>query len=164
MEVKRFQDSRNSELDEFEKRYQFLKSEYSSALSSAINETDANQQQILIQRTQEINRQLTEELHGIVAILNKGSPGFNPKKLEDLTAELIKYQHDYAEIEKSNDKVTTLKMILNTNSEKLANAQNMYYIYIGLLLILTCYICYLVFTSSFASKAVKTITQTEPMR
>ena len=85
MEVKSFQDSRNTELDSFQKRYRFLKSEYSSTLASAINETDANEQQTLVKRVQDINKQLTEELHVIIASLNKGSTGFNPKKLEDLT-------------------------------------------------------------------------------
>ena len=164
MEVKSFQDSRNKELEEFQKRYQFLKSEYSSTLASAINESDANQQQILIQRVQQINKQLTEELHSIIGTLNKGSPGFSPKKLEDLTEELIKYQNDYSEIEKSNDKVKTLTLILNNTKENLGKAENMYYVYIGLLLILTVYICYLVFSSSFASKVVKPIAQIGSMR
>jgi hypothetical protein len=136
MEVKSFQDSRNTELDSFQKRYRFLKSEYSSTLASAINETDANEQQTLVKRVQDINKQLTEELHEIIASLNKGSTSFNPKKIEDLTEELIKYQHDYAEIEKSNDKVTTLKMILNTTTQKLENATWMYYVYMSLLAIL----------------------------
>ena len=162
MEVKSFQDSRKSELDSFEKRYRFLRSEYSSTLASAINETDANQQQTLVKRVQDINKQLTEELHGIIATLNKGSKGFNPKKLEDLTEELIKYQHDYAEIEKSNDKVTTLKMILNTTTEKLKNARWMYYVYISLLAILSLYLFYLIFNTSFGKSIAKTIGRTGP--
>ena len=157
MEVKSFQDSRNAELDSFQKRYRFLKSEYSSTLASAINETDANEQQILVKRVQDINKQLTEELHGIIASLNKGSTGFNPKKLEDLTEELIKYQHDYAEIEKSNDKVTTLKMILNTTAQKLENATWMYYVYISLLGILALYLFYLIFTTSIGKTISNTI-------
>ena len=157
MEVKSFQDSRNSELDSFQKRYRFLKSEYSSTLASAINETDANEQQKLVKRVQDINKQLTEELHGIIAILNKGSTGFNPKKLEDLTEELIKYQHDYAEIEKSNDKVTTLKMILHTTTERLKNATWMFYINVSLLGILGLYLFYLIFNTTFGKSVVKTI-------
>ena len=162
MEVKSFQDSRNSELDSFEKRYRFLKSEYSSTLASAINETDANEQQKLVKRVQDINKQLTEELHGIIASLNKGSTGFNPKKLEDLTEELIKYQHDYAEIEKSNDKVTTLKMILNTTTQKLENATWMYYVYISLLAILALYLFYLIFNTTIGKSIVKTIRTVGP--
>jgi hypothetical protein len=109
MDVKNFQDSRNSELDAFKKSFTFLKGEYSKALSSAIREPDPNQQQILIQRVQQINSQLASELNGIINVLNKDSKGFNAKELDDLTNDLIQYQKDYAEIEKSKDKVTTLK-------------------------------------------------------
>ena len=48
MDVKNFQDSRNSELDAFKKQYSFLKTQYSTALSAAINESDPASQQALI--------------------------------------------------------------------------------------------------------------------
>ena len=73
MEVKEFQDSRNLKMADFKKQYQFLKGEYVSTLSSAIKEADANQQQILIQRVQQINTQLTEEINNMISsIINIG--------------------------------------------------------------------------------------------
>jgi hypothetical protein len=62
MDVKKFQDSRNKELSDFKKQYQLLKTEYSTTLSAAINEPDPNQQVVLIQRVQQINAQLADEL------------------------------------------------------------------------------------------------------
>lgn len=150
MEVKKFQDSRNTELDTFKKQYQFLKKEYSDALSSAIKESDPAQQQILMSRIQQINGNLAEELHGIINSLNKGSTGFDAKELDDLTADLIKYQQDYAEIEKSKDKVATLKLIRTRTEDNLKSATFMYYIYIAILVALSFYVGYLVLTSSWS--------------
>lgn len=150
MDVKKFQDSRDAELVGFKKQYQFLKGEYASALSAAIKEPDPSQQIILIQRVQQINAQLADELHSIINILNKGTSGFEPKELDDLTNDLIKYQKEYAEIEKSKDKVDTLKLIRHSTSDKLNNATFMYYVYIAILVSLSVYVAYLVLTTSWA--------------
>jgi hypothetical protein len=150
MEVKKFQDSRNKELTDFKKQYQFLKSEYSAALSAAIKEPDPNQQLVLVQRVQEINAQLVNEVHNIINILNKGTDNFKPKELDDLTNDLIKYQKEYTEIEKSKDKVDTLKLIHTNTSEKLDNATFMYYVYIAILVTLSVYVAYLVLTTTWA--------------
>jgi hypothetical protein len=161
MDVKKFQDSRDAELVGFKKQYQFLKGEYASALSAAIKEPDPSQQIILVQRVQQINAQLADELHSIINILNKGVSGFEPKELDDLTNDLIKYQKEYAEIEKSKDKVDTLKLIRNSTSENLNNATFMYYVYIAILVSLSVYVAYLVLTTSWA-QSLKTIFSTRP--
>ena len=155
MDVKNFQDSRNSELDSFKKQYQFLKKEYSDALSSSIKETDPEQQQILISRVQQVNGNLAEELHGIINVLNKGSSGFDAKELDDLTADLIKYQKDYAEIEKSKDKVATLKLIRTRTADTLNTATFMYYVYIAILVVLSFYGGYLVLTTTWSQTISK---------
>jgi len=149
MDVKEFQDSRNEKLNAFQKQYEFLKKEYASTLNSAINESDPEQQQNLIQRVQQINSNLASELHQILDSLNKGENGFEPKKLNDLTNDLIAYQKEYAEIEKSKDKVTTLKLIQETTSKKLESATIMYYIYIAILVVISFYVCYLVLSTSW---------------
>jgi hypothetical protein len=158
MEVKAFQDARNSDLDAFKKKYEFLKGEYSKTLSGAIKEEDPNQQQTLMQRVQEINSQLVEELHGMIASLNKGSKGFDVKDMDELTAELIKYQKDYADIEKSKDKVTTLKLIKNTTTETLKKATVMYYVYITILIVLSFYVAFLVLKTNWVETVTETIT------
>lgn len=151
MDVKNFQDSRNSELDAFKKQYSFLKTQYSTALSAAINESDPASQQALISQVQQINSQLSNELHGIIGILNKGSNKFDPKQLDDLTNDLIQYQKDYNELEKSKDKIATLKIIANTNATTLKNATWMYYIYIAILVILSGYLGYIILTTTWKS-------------
>ena len=151
MDAKNFQDSRNSELDAFKKQYSFLKTQYSTALSAAINESDHAKQQALISQIQQINSELSNELHGIIGILNKGSNKFDPKQLDDLTNDLIQYQKDYSELEKSKDKVATLKIIANTNAATLRNATWMYYIYIAILVIIAGYLGYLILTTTWKS-------------
>lgn len=164
MDVKKFQDSRKAELDTFKKQYQFLKKEYSDALSSAIKEPDPAQQLTLIGRIQQINGQLAEELHGIINILNKGSNGFDPKELDELTTDLITYQKEYSEIEKSKDKVATLKLIRERTASNLNTAATMYYIYIAILIALSFYVVYLVLKTSWAQNVSKIITSSTVLR
>ena len=156
MEVKQFQDSRNAELESFTKQYAFLKTEYSKTLESALRESDPEEQQVLITNIQQINSQLTEELHTIISKLNKGSSGFDPKQMDELTADLIQYQKDYAEIEKSKDRVMTLKKIFSTTSQNLQSANFMYYLYIAILLVLCFYVSYLVLQTSWSKPLFST--------
>ena len=160
MDVKKFRDSRNAELVSFKKQYQFLKGEYSAALSSAIKESDPSQQLVLIQRVQQINAQLADELRSIINILNKGTSGFEPKELDDLTNDLIKYQKEYDEIEKSKDKVDTLKLIRHSMSEKLNSVTFMYYVYIAILVGLSVFVGYLVLTTTWSQSLRSVFTGT----
>ena len=136
MEVREFQDSRKAELDAFQKQYTTLKEQYSSALSSAINEKDPEKQQELIGQVQSLNTQMADEIRGILGILNKGAEGFDPKTLDSLTADLITYQKDYAEIERTKDRVNTLKLIHSGTLKDLQSATYWYYVYIAILILL----------------------------
>jgi len=155
MEIKQFEDSRAKDLDAFNTRFSFLKQEYSVALNSAIAETDQAAQAGLIGRIQQLNSQMTEELRGMIAILSK-SP--DQKNIDELTEQLIQYQKDYAEIQQSQDKLMTLKLIKNTTKETLVKAQYTYWIYLGLLILLCFIIAYQVFKVSIGS-VVKGVTQ-----
>lgn len=162
MDVKKFQEMRNDEMSTFKENYGFLKTQYSSALASAIREPDPQNQQNLIQQVQQANAKLTELLHGIIGDINKHTDKFDAKELDALTADLIQYQHDYAEIEKSKDKMATLKIIGAKTKENLASATNMYYFYVFALVMLCFYVGYLVLQTSWAKSAVSTITQALP--
>jgi len=151
MDVKEFQDSRNSELDVFSKQYSFLKQQYSSTLSSAIQESDPAKQQELIQQVQQLNTQMADEIRTILNTLNKGAQGFDPKTLDDLTADLIQYQKDYAEIERTKDRVNTLKLIHTSTLKNLDTATTWYYIFVGVLIMLCFLVAFQVFKSPFSS-------------
>ena len=113
-------------------RYGFLKSEYSSALLFAIQ----NPSNESIQRVLDINAQLIEEVNELVSQLKGGD------SIESLMTDLIKYQKDYAEINQSQNKITTLKMIYISTSDQLKTANILYYIYLGLLVLLSFVIVY----------------------
>jgi hypothetical protein len=157
MDVQKFRDSRQTELTDFKKQYNFLKTEYSSVLSSAINESDPAKQQELIQQVLSINSSMTSDLRDIIGKLNQGSQGFNPKELNDLTKDLIQYQKDYADIEQSQDRVNTLKLIHKGNKTKLETAMTMYNLYIAILVILAFLVAYLVFRTEWARRIVATV-------
>jgi small-conductance mechanosensitive channel len=76
------------------------------------------------------------KIYSNIGVLNKGTEVFDPKTLDSLTADLIKYQKDYAEIEKTKDRVNTLKLIHAGTLKDLESATYWYYIYIAILIIL----------------------------
>ena len=149
MDIQRFRHSRDSELSDFRKQYNFLKTQYSSVLTSAIQENDPQSQQNLIQQVLQINSSLADELRSIISKLNQGSEGFNPKELSQLTSDLIQYQKDYAELEQSRDKVNTLKLIRESNNKKINSASFIFNIYIAIFVALSFIVAYLVFKTEW---------------
>lgn len=158
MEIKEFQDSRNSKLAEFEKGYNFLKTQYSSTLLSAIQEPDPAAQQQLISRILQLNSELSSQVRSILSDLNQGSGSFDPKTLDDLTNDLIEYQKQYHEIQNNKDKLQTLKLIYSTNKQKLKETEVMYNFYIGALILLSFIAIYLVLRTTSISETVDAVT------
>ena len=158
MDIKQFQDSRKSQLDEFEKQYSYLKSEYATALKSSIAETDPATQQELVTRVQQINEEMSGELRDILGVLNKGAESFDPTTIDKLTQDLIKYQEDYKKIQQSQDRLKTLKLILNTNKTTLLEANWAYNLYIGLIILL-CFVIVFFIMRIKPSEIVSSVTQ-----
>lgn len=157
MDIKNFQDRRNQKLLDFEKRFDFLKQEYTNALNMTLLEEDPKNQPILVSRVQQLNTQMTDELREIITELTKQQE--QEGSIDDLTKQLIQYQKDYAEIQQSQDKLTTLKLIKNSNSQTLSEAQTMYWVYLIALILLTFLIIFNVFKVSLSS-SIDTIKQT----
>jgi hypothetical protein len=154
MDIKEFSDSRNAQLAAFQKQYTYLKSQYSTAVLAAIQETDPEKQQALIQQILAVNQELSSQLKEILGLLNKGSDSFDSKTLSDLTSDLISYEKEFQEMQASNDKVSTLKRIQATNSSNLGSAQAMYNIYLSVLIFLCVVLSYLVIKSSWTQTIV----------
>lgn len=157
MDIQKFRNDRSTELSDFKKQYIFLKSEYSSALTSAIQEQDPARQQELIQQVLSLNSSMTSELRDIIAKINQGANGFNPRELNDLTKDLISYQKEYQEIEQTKDKVNTLKRIQQTTTSKLGVASTMYNVYIVLIVALLLVVVFLIFKTEWARRMVSTL-------
>jgi DNA repair exonuclease SbcCD ATPase subunit len=157
MEIKQFQDSRNAKLADFDKAYNFLKTEYSSTLLSAIQEPDPAAQQQLISRVLQLNTELSSQVRSILSDINQGAGSFNPKTLDELTNDLIEYQKQYQEIQNNKDKLQTIKIIYSTNKKKLVETEFMYTIYLTALILLTFLVIYFVMRTSSISDTVDSI-------
>lgn len=154
MDVQKFRDSRERELSEFQQKNNFLKTEYKSALSSAIREADPASQQDLIQHVLQLNASMADEIRSMISKMNQGTGKFNSADLNQLTTELIQYQKEYDEIEHSKDKVNTLKRIHEDTKNKTTMASTMYSIYIAVFIILLCVVAYLVFKTEWARRVI----------
>lgn len=161
MEIRQFQDARDSALTDFEKTYDSLQREYSSALMAAIQETDADLQQQLVSRVLSINADLSNELRQILSEINKGSSSVPSKTTDELTADLIRYQKEYSEIEKGKNRLQTLKLINQSNEQKLKDTTFMYNIYIGALIFLVFIIGFLVLRTNWR-QAYTAVTSSMP--
>lgn len=157
MDIKKFQDSRDTKLSDFQKGYNFLKTQYSGALLAAIQENDPSAQQQLISTVLNINSELSESLRGILGDLNKGDPTFDPTTINDLTSDLIEYQKQYHEIAQRKDKLQTMKLIYASNRDKLEAATNMYNIYFGSLILLVFLIIFLIIRTSWTGSVFSTV-------
>jgi ABC-type Na+ efflux pump permease subunit len=84
---------------------------------------------------------------------------FDSTVINKLTQELVQYQKEITELHDANDKITTLRLIKNTTSEKLKEASWMYFFYLGSLIFLSFVIVYFVMRTTVSS-VVKSVTQT----
>jgi hypothetical protein len=153
-----FEDSRNTDLQNFQTQYAALKTQYSTAISAAIQEKDPAAQNNLIQQVLTVNQNLTEAIRGIITKLNQGTDKIDTATLDSLTADLIKYQQDYQNLKTSIDKLQTLKMIQATATKKLDAAIWSYNVYLAALCILCLVIIMLAIRASWTTSVVKEVT------
>jgi len=153
-----FEDSRNTDLQNFQKQYATLKTEYSTAISAAIQETSPASQNTLIQKVLTTNQKLTEAIRGIITKLNQGTDQIDNATLDGLTADLIKYQQDYQNLKSSIDQLQTLKMIQATATKKLDAAIWSYNVYLAALCILCLVIIMLAIRASWTTNVIKQVT------
>lgn len=147
MDIKKFQDARNTKLSNFEKQYASLKTQYSAALTAAISEPNLTKREPLVQKVLSVNGEMSAAVKDIMSSLNEGTEKFTPKTLTDLTNDLIQYQKEYNEIVESKDKLQTLKIIQNTTNDNLSSAEWMYNFYLFSLIALIFIVIYLVFST-----------------
>jgi len=153
-----FEDSRNTDLQNFQTQYATLKTEYSTAISAAIQETSPASQNTLIQQVLTVNQNLTDAIRGIITKLNQGTDQIDTATLDGLTADLIKYQQDYQNLKSSIDQLQTLKMIQATATKKLDAAIWSYNVYLAALCILCLVIIMLAIRASWTTNVIKQVT------
>jgi signal transduction histidine kinase len=144
MEADNFKKSRDSKLSEFHTTYNTLQTQYSSALLAAIQEEDSEMQQELIQEVLNVNSEMTDQVRTIIGELHRGKSTVDTTALDKLKQDLIDYQKQHNEIQQSEDKLTTLKMIQYASKEKIDQAYWMYFMYLFALITLIFIVSYLV--------------------
>ena len=161
MEIKQFESARHSALSDFQSTYDSLKREYSSAIMAAIEEPDPEKQQQLVSRVLSINADLSNEVRQVLTDMNKSSGDVPSKTMDDLTADLIRYQKEYSDIEKGKDRLQTLKLINTSNDQKLQDTKLMYNVYIGALVFLIFIVGFLVLRTNWR-QAYRTVAYAMP--
>jgi hypothetical protein len=153
-----FEDSRKTDLQNFETEYANLKTQYSTAISAAIQENDPASQNTLIEKVLTVNQNLTGAIRNIITKLNQGTDQIDSATMDSLTADLIKYQQDYQNLKSSIDKLKTLKMIQADITNKLNAAIWSYTMYLAALCVLCLVIIMLAIRASWTTNVVKEIT------
>lgn len=158
MEIKEFENERNEKIAEFQKSYNFLKTQYSSTLLAAIQEKDPAQQQKLVSQVLQINSDLSEAIREIVSQISKGTDTISSTTLDKLTQDLIDYQKQYQDIQDTKNKVETLKRIYATDKKKINDISLMYNIYLFALIVVIFIIIFLIIRMPISSaiQSVKT--------
>lgn len=123
--------------------------EYKRLVLAAIKEKDSEKQQDLIQRILQTNADISQDIRDELTKLH--SKPSSVDMIQNLTDQLLEYQKQYADIQQSNDKVVTLRMIYADNKQKLEQAESMYNLYLVGILILCVLIGILVFNVAFKS-------------
>lgn len=151
MEIKEFENERNEKIAEFQKSYNFLKTQYSSTLLAAIQEKDPAQQQKLVSQVLQINSDLSEAIREIVSQITKGTDTISSTTLDKLTQDLIDYQKQYQDIQDTKNKVETLKRIYATDKKKINDISLMYNIYLFALIVVIFIIIFLIIRMPISS-------------
>ena len=153
-----FEDSRKTDLQNFQTQYASLKAQYATAISAAIQENDPASQNNLIEKVLTVNQNLTSAIRGIIIQLSQGTDKIDTATMDSLTADLIKYQQDYQSLKTSIDKLKTLKMIQATITNKLNAAIWSYTMYLAALCLLCLVIIMLAIRASWTTNVVKGLT------
>lgn len=158
MDIRAFDDSRKTDLQNFQTEYEGLKTQYSATIAAAIQESQPAAQNTLIQKVLSLNQNMTNAIRGIITKLSQGTSEIDTATVEQLTVDLIKYQQDYQNLKDSMDKLQTLKMIDATTSKKLISAVSAYNIYLFALCILCLSVIMLAIRASWSTNVVKEVT------
>ena len=126
--------------------------EYKRLVLAAIQEKSSEKQQDLIQRILETNADISQDIRDELTKLH--SKPSSVDMIQNLTDQLLEYQKQYKEIQQSNDKLVTLRMIYADNSHKLEQAESMYNLYVIGIVIISALIGILVFRTALTSSYI----------
>jgi len=158
MDVKAFEKARTEKLEGYNKEYSEKKRDYTVTMDAAIQEGDPRQQNELIQNVLSINSELSEFLRSMIQDVTQGDNSINSATVNQLNAELIKYQQEFQAVNDSEDKIRTLKMLQATNSGLVSTALRTYYMYLAAIVVLILICVYFTIKTSWATSLTQTMT------
>jgi hypothetical protein len=131
MDISKYQRDRASELKQFHTDYTDLKTQYNTLLSRAVYETDTGIQATLVKQVLSVNSSLAAHVREFI----QGSRGkFDPELISELSADIIRYQKEFEDIQSASDKTTVLKNVLDKEKNQLNALHTQFDLYLGLLL------------------------------
>lgn len=130
-----FRVEREKRLKEFEDKYSVLKSEYSAALRSAMNETDRAKQCVLIKTALDKNREITTAVQSFLTLSDDKSCKLTPEMVRNLRADIEKYKQQHAEIQQGRDRVFALQQSYDQLEQQSTVLQGTQFIYLILVAI-----------------------------
>jgi hypothetical protein len=138
MNPQEFRTERDKRLREFEDKYTLLKTDYSTALRSAMNEPDRTRQCVLIKTALDKNKEITGTVQSFLALSDDKTCKLTPEMLRSLREDIEKYKQQHAEIQQGRDRVHALQRSydqLQSQTKVLQGSQLLFIILIAVSLI-----------------------------
>ena len=130
-----FRVEREKRLKEFEDKYASLKTEYSSALQAAMNETDRAKQCVLIKTALDKNKEITTAVQSFLTLSDDKRCKLTPEMVRSLRADIEKYKQQHEQIQQGRDRVYSLQQSyeqLQQQSPVLHGSQFLYVILVAI--------------------------------
>lgn len=148
MNPSEFRTERNKRLKEFEDKYASLKTEYSTALRSAMNETDRAKQCVLIKTALDKNKEITGAVQSFLTLSDDKTFKLTPEMVRTLRADIEKYKEQHAEIQQGRDRVYALQHSYDQLQQQSNVVQGSQFLYVILLAVSALVLFILVSASS----------------
>jgi len=114
MDIQKYQNDREQDLQTFKSEYADLKAQYINYLTQAVYDSTK------VEQVLELNKSLTDL---VTQFISQSQNKIDKDVINKLTNDIISYQKEYQEIKNSQGKSKTLIEILNKENEKLDSIQ-----------------------------------------
>jgi hypothetical protein len=133
MNPQEFQTERVRRLKDFEDKYATLKTEYSNALQSSINETDRTKQCVLIKAALDKNKEMTGAVQDFLTLSDDKNCKLTPEMVRGLREDIEKYKKQHGDIQQGRDRIYALQRSYDQLQQQTAIVDGSQLLYIILL-------------------------------
>ena len=124
MDIQKYQNDREQELQTFKSEYADLKAQYINYLTQAVYDSSK------VEQVLELNKSLTDL---VTQFISQSQNKIDKDVINKLTNDIIAYQKEYQEIKNSQGKSKTLIEVLNKENKKLESIQDEFNTYLWIL-------------------------------